>query len=316
MLDHDIVNNIRKFWLLKTIIEAGSFREAAALARVTQSALSQTVSHLEGLTGRVLLERQKGRVLPTVHGRELLTRVRPILDAIDDVSRASQGSPPMTWLGFGAYDSFAVEFVPELVTRLQVKCPGLRLSLRVSRSGALATLVRKGELCMAVIRELDELGRLDVFEIATDRLGFWAAPSHPAVDQGWAGLPEHEIGTIAADADGHPRYLKRLVDAAALTRRPMFVSDSFASLLAAATCGALVSVLPERMVQASGARLVEIVPPDGATALGAHRVLLISRQGCDPRENEFLAAELREVMGEPAEACAAATCASRSAALV
>jgi DNA-binding transcriptional LysR family regulator len=306
--DHDIVNNIRKLWLLRLVVEAGSFREAASRARVTQSALSQTVAHLETLTGRVLIERQKGHVQLTAHGRELLVRVRPVLDAIDDVSRESSASPAMAWLGFGAYESFAVEFVPELVTRLQVKCPGLRLNLRVSRSGALATLVRRGELCMAVIRELDELGRLDVFEVATDRLGFWAAPQHPAVDQGWAALQEHEIGTLTADADGHPRHLKRLLDAAHLTRRPMFVSDSYMSLLAAAKCGALVSLLPEQLVVASGAPLVEVRPPD--PGLGVHRILLVSRPGCDPRENEFLAAELRDVMASRAASfCGFGACA-------
>ena len=315
MRDHELVNNIRKFWLLQTIVDCGNFREAAARARVTQSALSQTVSHLEALTGRVLLQRQKGYVEATAHCRELLQRVQPVLSAVAQVTREIDEAPPMAWLTFGSYESFAVDFVPELITRLQLKCPGLRFSLRVARSGALATLVRKGELCMALLREIDEMGRLDVLPITSDRVGFWAVPTHPAVEQGWGALAEHEIGTLAPEGDGHPRYLRRLIEAANLTRRPMFVSDSYQSLMSAALSGALVSVLPERQVLAANAKLIEIRHPDAASTLGTHDIFLVSRQGCDPRENEFLANELREIIAERGvAACSGSMCCEPAAA--
>ena len=301
MKDRDIVDNIRKFWLLQLIVDAGSFREAASRAKVTQSALSQTVTQLEVLTGRVLLMRDKGRVAPTEHCADLLGRVRPVLEAIAEITREEEDAPPISWMSIGAYESFASDFVPGLLTRLQLKCPGIKLTLRVGRSSSLMTLIRKGELCMAVVREGDDMGRLDVTPITTDRLAFWASPAHPAVEQGWAGLPEHEIGALAAESDGHPRYLKRLMDAAALKRHPMFVSDSFEPLLAAAMQGALVAVLPERLVHSPrvpGGALVEIEPPSPLAEHGTHRICMISRHGCDPRENEFLAGELRDVLAE------------------
>jgi DNA-binding transcriptional LysR family regulator len=292
--DRDLVDNIRKLWLLGLISDCGSFREAAARAKVTQSALSQTISQLEALTGRVLLRRERGHVEATDHGKELLRRVEPVLAAIARIGQDERELPPIAWMSLGAFESFATAYAPELITRLQLKCPGIRLTMRVARSGALATMVRKGDLCMAVVRELDEMGRLDVMPLATDRLGFWAAAAHPASQLGWDALAECEIGALSPDSDGHPRHYARLVDAAGIKRPPMFVSDSLEALKAAAQQAALVAILPERLAAGSG--LAEIRPPAGGEGLGTHRLCLISRPGCDQRENELLAAEIRETI--------------------
>lgn len=277
------------------MVECGSFREAATRAKVTQSALSQTLSQLESLTGRVLLKRDRGRLEVTQHGLDLLARVQPVLSAVAKITGDEASSVNIAWMSLGAFESFASRYVPDLMARLQIQCPGIRLTLRVARSGALATLVRKGDLCMAVIRELDEMGRLEVVPIGEDRLAFWASKAHPVVTEGWGALGEHDIGVLSPDADGHPRYHLRLLDAVSYKRHPAFVSDSYESLKAAAQRGSIVAMLPESM--ARGDSLVEISLPDASAQLGTHKICMISKPGCDPRENAFLEGELRALMG-------------------
>ena len=295
MNNREIVDNIRKLWLLQLIVDSGSFREAAIRAKVTQSALSQTVSQLETLTGSVLLRRDRGSVEPTLQCQELLVRVQPVLNAVEQVAHSEHEGAPNTLLNLGAYESFSYRFIPELIRRLQLKSPAIRLKLRVAKSGVLATLVRKGDLSLAVIRELDDMPRLDVIEISNDRIGFWASPTHPVVGLGWDGIPKFEIGTLSPDTDGHPRYHTRLLEAAKLKKMPTFVCDSFESLRAAAQKGVLIAVLPESLASSDGPPLVEIRSPH-SKLLGNHKIVLISRPGGDLREKEFITSELKDVV--------------------
>jgi len=295
--DKEMLDHIRKLWLLELIIDSGSFRTAAARAKVTQSALSQAMSQLESAFGRSLLKRGRGVVEPTQHGIELLERVRPILEAVARVSdEGEEDAPELAWLSLGAYESFAVPMIAPLMARLKRRCPGMRLTLRVARSGTLATMVRQGELCMAVVRENDLIGRLPSFPLAEDRFAFYASPLHPAAQLGFAALKEQDIGTLAAGSEGQPLAYRRLVEAAGLARQLTFVSDSYAALMAATLAGAVVAILPESLALTAGGDLVEIRDETLSPKLGRHQILLLSRPNCDDRENEFLASELRAVI--------------------
>ncbi len=68
--------------VLLTVAREGSFTRAAALLRVSQSALSQTVRALEARIGIRLLDRTTRSVAPTEAGARLLDRVSPKLEEI------------------------------------------------------------------------------------------------------------------------------------------------------------------------------------------------------------------------------------------
>lgn len=75
--------NLRDLNAFVTVAEEGSFTRAAARLGVSQSALSQTVRHLEERVGIRLLNRSTRNVSPTEAGERLLSRVRPALEEID-----------------------------------------------------------------------------------------------------------------------------------------------------------------------------------------------------------------------------------------
>jgi DNA-binding transcriptional LysR family regulator len=252
------------------------------------------------------MRRERGRLEITQHGTDLLERVRPVLSAISKVTGDTQEAPEIAWMSLGAFESFASKYVPDLIARLQIKCPGIRLTLRVARSGALAVQVRKGDLCMAIIRDLDEMGRLEVVPLGEDRLGFWAAKTHPITAEGASALGEHDVGVLSPDLDGHPRYHVRLLDAAGFRSHPTFVSDSYESLKAAAARGSIIALLPASVARGSG--LVELPLPEESARLGVHRICMISKPGCDPRENAFLEAELRSLLSADAQGDGSKSC--------
>lgn len=75
--------NLRDLSAFVVVAEEGSFTRAAARLGVSQSALSQTVRHLEERLGIRLLNRTTRNVSPTQAGERLVARVSPALQAID-----------------------------------------------------------------------------------------------------------------------------------------------------------------------------------------------------------------------------------------
>jgi DNA-binding transcriptional LysR family regulator len=294
----ELIDQLRKLWMLDTLIQQGSFAKAAAYAKVTRSAISQTISQLERAHSKILLIREKGSVKPTPYCLEVLAKVRPLLSSLESLSiDQPRDVPRLSWLDIGAYESLAVTLMPSLLDVLQQKCPGIRLTVKVARSGKLSSMVRKGELCMAIVIENDLMEGLTVIEVGEDRLGYFVSASLPSKMQTWEATKTLAIGDLLPGPDGPPRYHSKFVEASRLSGHPSFTSDSLEAILAATTHGSIVGILPVRVATRAMTRLTEITPPEIVEhGLGRHKICLISRQNCDPRENDFLAAELRALL--------------------
>ncbi len=283
------VDQIKKLWILQLVIEEGSFKKASLRAKITPSAVSQTVAALERVFGRPLLVRERNGVVPTSEAMMVLEIVRPAFTAFERLRTFSDVPlPKVAWINFGTYESIAVDVLPGLVKALKVKLPNVRLSLRISRTANLLTMVRKGELCSALITEVENLDRFYVKDVAEDRLGFFVGRHHPILNLGWNSLVNYGYGSLAAGKDGLPRYFSRFLKGAG-GLKPILLSDSFEALRAAGVAGVVPVVLPAR-VASRNSDLVEITPPQ-LVAAGKHRLLIVSQASCDREEIEFVANE-------------------------
>lgn len=291
------VDQIKKLWILDLIIQCGSLKKAALQAKVSPSAISQSLSSLENSMGRPLLIRDRGSVTPTQDALSILDVVRPAFDAFDRLREINNAPlPKLTWLNFGTYESIAIDVLPGLIHGLRQRMPHLRLGLRISRTGNLLTMVRKGELCSALISEVDELNRFYVKEVATDRLGLYVSNRHPIAKLGWQAIEKYGIGSLSPGKDGLPRYFAKFMRQLGAIR-PFILSDSFETLRAAAVAGTLVAVLPERVALRSN-DLLEIVPAkaNAFQEVGRHKICVVSQSNCDPEETDFLAAEASRLL--------------------
>jgi DNA-binding transcriptional LysR family regulator len=285
------VDQIKKLWVLDLIIRSGSLRKAALQAKVSPSAISQSLSSLEKSVGKPLLIREKGSVLPTQHALAILEVVRPAFDAFDRLKNLSDSAAPqMSWLNFGTYESIAIDVLPGLLHRLRTKMPNLRLGLRVSRTANLLTMVRKGELCSALVTEVDDLDRFYITVVSEDTLGFFVSSKHPIAKLGWEATKEYGVGSLSPSKDGLPRYFNRFMKNLN-GLKPSLLSDSFEALRCAAASGALVSVLPAKVAHRND-DLVEVFPSGSRLKEnGLHKILIVSQVNCDREEADFLAAE-------------------------
>jgi len=290
------VDQIKNLWVLDLIIQTGSLRKAALQAKVSPSAISQTLSSLETSVGKPLLVRNKGEVVPTQDALSILEVVRPafaVFERLKDLS--SVQAPQMSWLSFGTYESIAVDILPGLIHRLKSTLPHLRLSVRVSRTANLLTMIRKGELCSALITEVDDLDRFYAKAVYEDQLGFFVSAKHPIAKMGWGAAKEYGVGSLAPGKDGLPRYFNRFIKQLG-SLKPSVQSDSFETLRSAAAAGVIVSVLPKRVAHRND-DLIEIFPEGSKNnEVGKHRILVVSQSNCDTDEVDFLAIEAARLL--------------------
>lgn len=297
-MKHDLnVDQIKKLWILELIIQSGSLKGAAARAKVSPSAVSQSLTALEKNVGKPLVIRDRGSITPTQDALTILEVVRPAFEVFDRLSDlGSQPVPQMSWLNFGTYESIAVDILPGLLHTLRAKLPNLRLGLRIGRTGQLLTMVRKGELCSAIVTEVDDLDRFYKSLVAEDRLGVYMAARHPDLHLGMKAIEKCGLGSLTAGKDGLPRYynrfLKRLDHA-----KPTVLSESFETLRAAAAGGAIAAVLPHRVAMRNN-DLVEITPEGDEKSTGAHKIFVVSQANCDRAEADFLAQESRRLLAK------------------
>ncbi len=289
------VDQIKKLWILDLIIQSGSLKGAASQAKITPSAISQSLSTLEKNIGKPLVIRKKGEVIPTQEALSLLEAVRPAFEIFSRLNNANhEPVPQMSWLNFGSYESIAVDILPGLIHRLREKMPHLKLGLKISRTSNLLTMVRKGELCSAIVTQVDDLDRFYKAEVAVDRLGFYISAKHPISELGWNAVHAFGVGALSPGKDGLPRYYSRfLKNLGAL--KPFIFSESFEALRTASANGAIVAILPNRVARRSS-DLLEIRPPTPVKEDGAHRIYVVSHQNCDREEADFLAAEVARLM--------------------
>lgn len=294
------VEQIKKLWLLDLVLQQGSLKRAALAAKISPSAVSQSLTALETSLGKTLLIREKGKVLPTLEGQSILEVVRPAFDVFDRLRDLNgfTNTPKISWINFGTYESIAIDLLPGLLHSIKAKLPNIRLSVKIARTNTLLSMVRKGDLCSALITQTDNLERFYVKEVATDRLGLFVSRYHPISEIGERAVDTYGVGILSPSRDGFPRYFSKFIKDYGLTK-PIISSDSFECLRAAAVSGSMVALLPSRIARRDDSliEITELMKKSGKRyTTGEHKILIVSQLNCDREETDFMAKEATKLL--------------------
>lgn len=177
-----------RFFALKVfarVARLGSFSRAARELGLSQPSVSRITADLEREIGASLLTRTTRAVVLTDAGSDYLTRIEPLLDALEEADLAARGTGELRGvLRIGVSSSFGVrEVIPALPSFME-RNPGLRVHLAVDdqhqdlvvegvdlafRFGTLADssatarlLDKSSRLVLASPDYLDRAGRPDV----------------------------------------------------------------------------------------------------------------------------------------------------------
>lgn len=164
------------------VVEAGSFRAAAAKLRITQPAVSAHIKQLEATAGLTLLGRDRGRRFAlTEAGRLLYDYAREVVEATAETDRllgelqeARSGG-----LTAGAVANLGRHRVPPVLVAFQEAHPGVRIALHVGPQQRIEEEVARGEVDVAVLYGASVTDGLVAEVVGTEELVLVASPDHP-----------------------------------------------------------------------------------------------------------------------------------------
>lgn len=135
--------NERQILALKATIESGTTVGAAEVLNISQSAISQLLTGLENEVGFALLDRQRGRVHPTPHGKKFLQQASSILDALEHTRQAADALRGLAVgnVRIGCSIGFAIHIMPSVLASLHLKYPDINASLQARPSAQVREMV-------------------------------------------------------------------------------------------------------------------------------------------------------------------------------
>lgn len=131
-----MTNDLNDLSAFAAVAQAGGFREAARLGRVSASSLSEAVKRLEARLGVRLLNRTTRSVAPTEAGARLLERLTPALGEVEaalDVVNSFRDRPVGT-LRLNVPGAAAHLVLPSIVPPFLKAYPDIRLEVIVEDS--------------------------------------------------------------------------------------------------------------------------------------------------------------------------------------
>ncbi len=134
------------------VARLSSFRGAAERLHVTQPTISLRIRELESELGVTLFERRNEGTRLTPEGDVMLRYVEQGLDVFDAMRERLRTRDPLRGvLRLGTSDMFAMSYLPQIVQRLEVAYPQLRVELHVANSVMLADLLNRNQLDLAFL---------------------------------------------------------------------------------------------------------------------------------------------------------------------
>ena len=289
------VDNIKKLWILRLILETGSLRKAAQVAKVSPAAVSQTLSSLEKIYQKPLvLRKNNNSIEPTKEALKLVEWMSPVFEALDELDmKVNTKIPSIAYINLGATDDFSLKYTPLLFKELKAVLPHLKLTTHSGRSDDLLKMIRKGELCSAILVADDSA--LEPFYVITlyeDKFGFFVSPSfeHKSLEE----LIETQgLSMLRTQTSGLPFYMSQFLNQFSPKLNPSFLSDNFTTISKMASVGDTVALLPQLMAQKE--ELIEVFPQKPLKHSGRHKVVLVSEKYCDKEEVNFIAEKLKKI---------------------
>jgi len=279
-------DDLKKLYLVRTLVEQNNLNRTAKIHRVTSSAVSQSIRTLEVSLGYPVVMRTTNGWRPTEKGSEVLSKAEKIF-ALMSSSFELENADVFTIksLAIGAYESFAAEAFRILGQRLREDFPAIKLSFLVARSGELVKKILSGEICTALMAENDALTQdLITKELYTDTMGLFSSRKIPF--ETLANDAKIVFAQLAPGFEGHSLYMKKYIDQFEFIAHPM-ICDSLEVLRELAESGEVVAILPTRVARKAKSQLYQI-GREAQKSDGRHRILIAASKSCDVRELDYL----------------------------
>lgn len=176
-----------------TIVDQGSFSEAAETLHLTQPAVSKRLAALENQLGTRLIERGHREIRVTDAGARLLPHARQILDEIHNarVALSSDDGTITGELNIIASHHIGLHHLPNWLRRFVKDYPDVTVNLQFMESDAAYSQMHKRNAELAFVTLSDSMeSQFMVYEQWSDPMAFVAGASHELAEQTTATLAD------------------------------------------------------------------------------------------------------------------------------
>lgn len=158
--------NFDRLRTFRALAESLHFRKTADRLHISQSAVSQQISALEGELGVLLVERIGRRTFLTPAGKVLADEAGKVLAAVDRAAETVRafGAGEIDRLRLGASTTPGVYIVPAALGEFRAALPLVELSLKIANSADIQISLVHNDLDLGVVGE--EITHDELFQVA------------------------------------------------------------------------------------------------------------------------------------------------------
>lgn len=256
--------------IFKAVAESGGISRAAARLHRVQSNVTTRVQQLEARLNTRLFHRRNRRLVLSDEGRLLLGYANRLLQLSAEAEAALRGAAPSGTLRLGSLESTAATRLPPLLAAYHRAWPEVGVELATGTSAALVERVLRGELDAAFVAEPFTAGGLAMHHAYTETLVLVAPRGAQTLER----LP---ILAFAAGCS-YRRRLEAWLQGAGIVPGRVMEYGSYHAIVACASAGGGIAIVPQSVVQALPARpevSIQALPKNVAQA----RTQLVWREG-------------------------------------
>jgi DNA-binding transcriptional LysR family regulator len=269
--------DLTRLRVLAAVARTGSVTAAARDLHYAQPSVSHHLARLETEAGIALLQRAGRGVRLTEAGRLLADRAEEIIARVEGAQRELDA---LVGLRAGrarlaAFPSALATIVPDAVTRLRDRHPGLGVGLVEAEPPEAVAALRAGDVDVALVfehtdvrgpRGVDDLSRFEATAVLDDSVHLvTAAVAGTPATTAPAALRAHAADTWIAGCERCRADLLARCAAVGFAPRLAFETDDYVAVQALVAAGAGVSLLPGLALRAHRNPDVSAVPLPGAT---------------------------------------------------
>ena len=177
--------SFRQLRAFVAVADETSMTRAATKLSLTPSALSMLIRSMEEDLGVRLFERTTRKLILTESGERLLPVVREVFQRLDEGIQSVLRSQQVreSTLTLATSPLMAASYVPKVMAGFRQLQPAVKIRLVDAPVESLPSLVRQGEVDLAICTATEDTADLHAEQLYVDRLMLVCHPDHPMAER-------------------------------------------------------------------------------------------------------------------------------------
>lgn len=242
---------IRHLKIFTTVYDELNMTIAANKLFMTQPSVSQAIKELESYYGVILFERLSRKLYVSESGEKLYQYAIHIIKLFDDIEDNLKENSPQKKLIIGANYTVGVFLIHKYIEKFKNIYPNSEIMLKINKSSILIEMLKKNELDIALIEEIENEPDLIKDAFCDDRIAIIVNKEHHLLEK--KEVTAHDLINerllLREKGSGVRNLFELSMNNMGLSTKPYWESTSTTALINAVKNNIGIAVLPFQLVQ-------------------------------------------------------------------